>query len=237
MNDTQTAVVHLHDVSKQFSSPAGLFTALDHVSLDVHRGELLALVGASGSGKSTLLHCMAGIERISAGTLQVAGAAVPNLDEAQMARWRGRHVGIVFQSFQLLPTLTALENVTMAMDFVGRWPRAEREGRAQALLTRLGVSSQADKLPGTLSGGQQQRVAIARALANRPVLVVADEPNGNLDSRTAQEIYRLFAELVAEGHTVIMATHDVAAQAYATRTVHMVDGRLRAEKAAGLVHA
>lgn len=237
MTILHSAVVQLREVSKQFSSPAGLFTALDQVSLEVNRGELLALVGASGSGKSTLLHCMAGIERINAGTLHVAGAAVPDLDEARMARWRGRHVGIVFQSFQLLPTLTALENVTMAMDFVGRWPRAERVGRAQALLARLGVSSQADKLPSTLSGGQQQRVAIARALANRPDLVVADEPTGNLDSRTAQAIYRLFAELVAEGHTVVMATHDVAAQAHATRTVHMVDGRCLANEAAELLHA
>ncbi len=237
MSYSATAVVQLHEVTKQFTTPAGVFIALNAVTLDVQSGELLALVGASGSGKSTLLHLVSGIERITSGRLMVAGASVPALDEAQMARWRGQHVGIVFQSFQLMPTLTALENVTMAMDFVGRWPRAEREERARALLTRLGVDTQADKLPATLSGGQQQRVAIARALANRPVLMVADEPTGNLDSRTAQEIYRTFAELAADGHTVIMATHDPAAQSYATRTERIVDGRLRGQRAEDLAHA
>ncbi|MBL0939407.1 MAG: ABC transporter ATP-binding protein [Gemmatimonadaceae bacterium] len=230
-------VVQLHEVTKQFTSLAGVFTALDAVTLEVKRGELLALVGHSGSGKSTLLHLVSGIERITSGRLLVAGAAVPELDEAQMARWRGRHVGIVFQSFQLIPTLTAVENVTMAMDFVGRWPRAEREERAHALLTRLGVNTQAEKLPATLSGGQQQRVAIARALANTPDLIVADEPTGNLDSRTAQEIYKVFAELVADGHTVIMATHDPAAQEYATRTEHIMDGRLLATVDMDAAHA
>ena len=219
-------LITLRAVSKDHPTPAGPFTALDGVSLDVSRGELVAVVGQSGSGKSTLLNLVAGIDRPTRGEVWVGGTAVHGLAERDMARWRGRSVGIVFQFFQLLPTLTAIENVMLPMDFCDAWPSRERRPRALALLERLGVADQADKLPATLSGGQQQRVAIARALANAPAVLLADEPTGNLDSRNAAAILELFAALADGGQTVVMATHDAAVHRLAARTVAIADGRL-----------
>lgn len=216
----------LRSVSKRYDTPAGPFFALRDVSLDVDHGELALIVGQSGSGKSTLLNVIAGIERPSSGEVWVGDTQVPSLGEGAMARWRGRHVGIVFQFFQLLPTLTALENVMLPMDFCNTWSRGERPGKALALLARLGIADQATKLPSTLSGGQQQRVAIARALANNPSVILADEPTGNLDSANADLIYDIFVELVSEGHTVVMVTHDPAAVRIATRVLHIGDGRI-----------
>lgn len=225
-NPDRTHVAALHDVTKIYHTAAGEFSALRGIDLTVSAGEFVAIVGESGSGKSTLLGLMSGIDRPTSGEVTVAGTALGGLSESAMSAWRGRSVGIVFQFFQLLPTLTAAENVMLPMDFCGMWEGRERGPRAMALLERLGVADQADKLPHTLSGGQQQRVAIARALANNPPLLLADEPTGNLDSRTAGAILELFAGLARDGHTVAMVTHAAAALRFATRSVTLADGRV-----------
>jgi len=219
-------LIQLRDVTKTYPGAAGGFTALSGVSLTIDKGEFVVVVGQSGSGKSTLLALLSGIDRPTRGEVIVGGTAVHALSERAMSRWRGRAVGIVFQFFQLLPTLTAAENVMLPMDFSGMWPGRERRDRAVALLAQLGVADQADKLPATLSGGQQQRVAVARALANAPAVLLADEPTGNLDSRTAASLLELLAGLAQDGQTVVMATHDREARRIATRTVSLADGRV-----------
>ena len=219
-------LIVLRNVSKTFPAAAGSFTALADVSLSIDQGEFIAVVGQSGSGKSTLLALLAGIDRPTTGEVFVGSTAVHALSERDMSTWRGRTVGIVFQFFQLLPTLTAAENVMLPMDFCHTWPARERRGRALGLLDRLGVADQADKLPSTLSGGQQQRVAIARALANAPAVLLADEPTGNLDSRTADAMLEMLAGLVRDGQTVVMVTHERSAERVASRTITLADGRI-----------
>ncbi len=224
------ALIELQHVTRTFPGAGGGFTALADVSLAINRGEFAVVVGQSGSGKSTLLGLLAGIDRPTSGEVRVGDTAVHALSERAMSAWRGKAVGIVFQFFQLLPTLTAVENVMLPMDFCSTWPPAERRARALALLERLGVADQANKFPPKLSGGQQQRVAIARALANEPAVLLADEPTGNLDSKTAGAILELFAELVRGGQTVVMVTHESSAVQLASRTITLVDGRIVAEK-------
>jgi len=218
------AVVELRGVTKHYPAAAGPFPALRGVDLRVAAGELLAVVGKSGSGKSTLLNLIAGIDRPTAGEVIVAGARVHELDEARLAGWRGRALGVVFQFFQLLPTLTILENVVLPMDLAGGTPPRTRRERARALLDRVGIADQADKPPSALSGGQQQRAAIARALANQPPLLVADEPTGNLDSRTADAVLALLGELAASGTTVLLVSHERDVAAIADRTITLADG-------------
>ncbi|MEP6938558.1 MAG: ABC transporter ATP-binding protein [Rudaea sp.] len=224
-------VVALRAVGRRYATPAGEFHALRDVDLEVQRGEFVAIVGQSGSGKSTLLNLLAGIDRPSAGEANVVGQPLHMMSETALSAWRGRAVGIVFQFFQLLPTLTAAENVMLPMDFARRWPAQERRPRALALLERLGIADQADKLPAALSGGQQQRVAVARALANAPTLLLADEPTGNLDSHTAQELLGVLSGLVEEGQTIVMVTHEAAAVRHAARSVTLRDGRVVAREA------
>ena len=219
-------VVSLRSVVKVYESPAGPYQALKGVDLDIHAGEFAAVIGKSGSGKSTLINMVTGIDRPTSGEVVVAGTPVHTLGEGATASWRGRTIGVVFQFFQLLPTLTLLENVMLPMDFCGVHPRDQREPRARALLDRVGLGNQAGKMPAELSGGQQQRVAIARALANDPPLIVADEPTGNLDSRTADQIFELFGELVGAGKTILMVTHDSDLARRATRTVVVADGEV-----------
>ncbi|MFW6201717.1 MAG: ABC transporter ATP-binding protein, partial [Gemmatimonadota bacterium] len=199
------------------------------VSLEIDAGEFVTVVGRSGSGKSTLLNLVCGIDRPTAGQIHVAGTAVHELTENGMSVWRGRNVGIVFQFFQILPTLTAAENVMLPMDFAGAWPAGERRPRALDLLERVGVADQADKLPETLSGGQRQRVAIARALANDPPLLVADEPTGNLDAGTSESVLELFAALAADGKTLVMVTHERDAARFASRRIELSDGAIAAD--------
>jgi putative ABC transport system ATP-binding protein len=230
--DPASPAIVLRDVAKTYPSAAGGFTALAGLTLSVDQGAFVAVVGPSGSGKSTLLGLLAGIDRPTRGEVLIGGTAIHALSERALSRWRGRSVGIVFQFFQLLPTLTAAENVMLPMDFCGTWPARERRGRALALLERLGVADQADKLPVTLSGGQQQRVAVARALANEPRLLLADEPTGNLDSRTSEGLLELFAGLVEDGRTLVMVTHERAATQLASRTVLLEDGRVVADEGA-----
>ena len=203
------ALIRLKDVRKAYKTPAGDFHALKGIDLIVQPGEFLAVQGKSGAGKSTLINMLTGIDRPTAGEIWVGQDAVQNMSEDQIAAWRGRNVGVVFQFFQLLPMLTCVQNVMMPMDFVGLYggPR-ERRARALHLLERVGIAEHADKLPSAVSGGQRQRVAIARALANDPMLLAADEPTGNLDSRTTREMFDLFGSLVEEGKTILLVTHD-----------------------------
>lgn len=220
------ALINVRNVVKRYRSEAGEFLALRGIDLQVERGEFLAIVGKSGSGKSTLINMITGIDRPSEGVVRVAGTDLTKLDEGRMAVWRGKHVGIIFQFFQLLPTLTVAENVMLPMDFCDIGNARERRERANALLERMEMSTQANKLPSALSGGQQQRVAIARALATDPPLLVADEPTGNLDSRTADSIYQLFEQLVEQGKTVVMVTHDNDLAQRAGRSVTVADGQI-----------
>jgi len=219
-------MISLHQVNKNYETPAGAFAALRDVNVEIGAGEFVGVVGKSGSGKSTLLNMIAGIDRPSSGMISVAGTVIHTLPENKLARWRGRNVGFVFQFFQLLPTLTAAENVMLPMDFCKTFPARNRRERAQALLERVGVGPQADKLPSTLSGGEQQRVAIARALANEPPLVIADEPTGNLDSITARGILDLFRQLANQGTTVVIATHEADIVRVSDRKIRISDGSI-----------
>jgi putative ABC transport system ATP-binding protein len=219
-------VISVRGLSRTFETAAGRTTALAGIDLDVQSGEFVAVVGRSGSGKTTLLNLLAGLDRPTAGHATVAGCQLENLRHDELARWRGRNVGIVFQFFQLLPTLSVAENVLLPMDFSGHLPARGREARAMALLERVGVADQAAKLPSMLSGGQQQRVAIARALANDPPLLLADEPTGNLDSATSAGIFALFDALAEDGKTVVVVTHERDAATGVTRTVTLADGAL-----------
>lgn len=225
---TDRPVIDVRDVTKVYETASGPFTALKNVSLRTKAGEFLAVMGRSGSGKSTLINMITGIDRPTSGEVHVAGAAVHDLGQQALASWRGRNVGVVFQFFQLLPTLTVAENVMLPMDFCNTYPAKERRPRALALLDRFGIAEQADKLPSALSGGQQQRAAIARSLANDPPLLVADEPTGNLDSHTAGDVLKLFATIASEGTTVVMVTHSQEAMPYVTSTVELTDGAVTA---------
>lgn len=218
--------IDLHRVSKTYDSPSGPFTALQDINLHVRAGEFVAVVGKSGSGKTTLLNVLAGIDRPSNGTIRVNGTQVDSLSESQLAEWRGRTIGLVFQFFQLLPTLTIAENVMLPMDFMKIVPASERRSRALQLLDSVGIRDQADKLPASLSGGQQQRAAIARALANDPPILMADEPTGNLDEATRTAVLELFARLNADGRTIIVVTHERDISRYTDRQVTLVDGRV-----------
>ena len=219
-------MISLHQVSKTYETPAGRFAALKSIDLDIEAGQFVGVVGKSGSGKSTLLNMVAGIDRPSSGSVAVAGTEIHGLSENELALWRGRNVGFVFQFFQLLPTLTAAENVMLPMDFAKSLPFRERRKRAVALLERVAVGAHADKLPATLSGGEQQRVAIARALANEPRLVLADEPTGNLDSVTATAILDLFRDMANQGTTVVIATHEADIARVIDRRIEISDGAL-----------
>jgi putative ABC transport system ATP-binding protein len=199
--------------------------------MDILAGECVAIVGKSGSGKSTLLNLICGIDTPSNGELLVDGAAIHQQSQEQLAHWRGRRVGVVFQFYQLLPTLTTLENVMLPMDFCHTYPARERVARAHSLLAQVGIADQAGKFPSDMSGGQQQRAAIARAMANNPPLIVADEPTGNLDSVTSNEVMNLFAGLAAAGKTVIIVTHERGHQQHFTRSITLIDGQIASDDA------
>jgi putative ABC transport system ATP-binding protein len=217
-------IIDLHQVVKTYESPSQSFTALRDVSLQIQPGEFVAVVGKSGSGKTTLLNLLAGIDRPTSGVVSIAGTDLNTLSESQLAEWRGRTIGLVFQFFQLLPTLTVVENVMLPMDFAEIIPAPERRPKALELLERVGIRDQADKLPVTLSGGQQQRAAIARALANDPPILMADEPTGNLDEATRTSVLELFAKLNDEGRTIIVVSHERDISSYTDRQATLVDG-------------
>ncbi|MEA5078365.1 MAG: ABC transporter ATP-binding protein [Anaerolineaceae bacterium] len=219
-------LIKIRAISKVFKSGAGEFTALDNIHLDFYRGEFVCIVGKSGSGKSTLANMITGIDHPTSGEIIVDGQVTNRLNESEMSTWRGNNLGIVFQFYQLLPMLTLLENVILPMDFCDHYDVGEREARAMELLKLVGLQDFAYKLPAMTSGGQQQTAAIARALANDPPILIADEPTGNLDSRTAESVFDLFCQLVAKGKTIIMVTHDPALAERSNRVVKIHDGKV-----------
>ena len=219
-------LIEIKNLVKTYKTPAGDFTAVKGIDVEVNRGEFVAVIGKSGSGKSTFINMITGIDHPTSGEIYIDGAPVHSFSEAQMAAWRGRNLGIVFQFFQLFPTLTLLENVILPMELNNLYSKKERRERAMDLLKLVEMDHQAHKLPSTISGGQQQRVAIARSLANDPPLLIADEPTGNLDSKTAAKIFSLFEELVASGKTILMVTHDSDLARRVDRTILISDGEV-----------
>jgi putative ABC transport system ATP-binding protein len=229
------AMIDLRGITKVYETDAGPFPALKGIDLQVYPGEFVAVVGRSGSGKSTLINVFTGIDHPTAGEAIVAKTQIRHLDEGQMAEWRGRTMGIVFQFFQLLPTLTIVENVMLPMDLCQVYDPGERYERALYRLEQVGIADDAHRFPAAVSGGHQQRAAIARALANDPPIVVADEPTGNLDSRTADGVFRLFESLVADGKTILMVTHDDELAGRVHRTLTLADGRIVDERVRNIV--
>jgi len=220
-------LICLRAVCKTYPAPGVPYRALSDIDLELFERQFVAIVGKSGSGKSTLANVITGIDRPSSGEVVVAGTPLHQLSQDRLARWRGRTVGVVFQFFQLLPSLTVAENVMLPMELCGTFG-GRRTRRARELLERVDIGAQADKLPAALSGGEQQRAAIARALANDPPILVADEPTGNLDSFTADAILRLFGDLAADGKTVLMVTHERDITRFSDRLITLVDGRIEA---------
>jgi ABC-type lipoprotein export system ATPase subunit/CRP-like cAMP-binding protein len=219
-------LIEIKNLRKVYQTPAGDFTAVNGINVEVQRGEFVAIIGKSGSGKSTFINMITGIDRPTSGEIWIDGASIHSFNEGQMAAWRGRNLGIVFQFFQLFPTLTILENIILPMELNKLYSKSERKERAMHLLEKVEMTAQAHKLPSAISGGQQQRVAIARALANDPPLLVADEPTGNLDSKTAEKIFSLFEDLVAAGTTILMVTHDSDLARRVNRTILISDGEV-----------
>lgn len=220
-------LIELSDVSKHYSRPAGSpVSALSGVSCRIPTSGLTAIVGKSGSGKSTLGNLIAGLDRPSSGAVKVGDISLSDLNEDQLATWRGTEVGVVFQFFQLLPVLTVLENILLAMDFAAVVPRQERGAKALDLLDEVGIADQAGKLPDRLSGGQQQRAAVARALANDPNLVIADEPTGNLDSESASLVVELLRSLASNRRSVVVITHDESIVTCADALIRLSDGTI-----------
>jgi ABC-type lipoprotein export system ATPase subunit len=224
--DTDTAMIDLRDVNKYYKTAVGDYHALNSVDLQINAGEFVSIIGKSGSGKTTLLNMITGIDIPSNGEVWVNNTAVHKLSENKMARWRGKNLGVVFQFFQLLPMISVVENIMLPMDFCRTYPMRERYERAMELLELVELKDHAHKLPTALSGGQQQRVAIARALANDPPVVIADEPTGNLDSKTAESVFALFNDLVSKGKTIIIVTHDSALAKRTHRTALIADGEI-----------
>jgi putative ABC transport system ATP-binding protein len=227
------SIVEIKDVVKSFKVGDGEVTILKGISFDVKRGEFVSIVGPSGNGKSTLLNMITGIDRPSDGEVIVTGREVHRMSENKLAAWRGEHVGIIFQFFQMLPALSLLQNVILPMDFANKYKPKERRERAMHLLEIVSLADQAEKLPSMVSGGQQQRAAIARALANDPPLLVGDEPTGNLDSRTAGDVFDLFSELVEQGKTMLMVTHDKELAHRVPRVVEITDGKITRDEFVG----
>jgi putative ABC transport system ATP-binding protein len=223
-------LIDLHNVVKIYESAAGKYAALNGVNLRIYAGEFVAVIGKSGSGKTTLMNMITGIDRPTIGEVIVGGTPIHTLSEGATAVWRGNTIGVVFQFFQLLPTLTVIENVMLPMDFCHRYTLRERRQRALFLLDQVELVEYANRLPSALSGGQQQRVAIARALANDPPILIADEPTGNLDSGTAAAVFALFDKLVRQGKTIVMVTHDQDLVRQVLRTIYIKDGRITGDQ-------
>ena len=224
--DRSAYAIEARQLVKVYKTAAGDFTALKGIDLQIGRGEFVAVYGKSGAGKSTMINLLCGIDRPTSGEIIIDGTPIQHLHEDQRARWRGLNLGVVFQFFQLLPTLTILENVRLPMDFCDLYARPERNERALHLLELVGIAEHAHKLPNHLAGGQQQRAAIARALANDPPIIATDEPTGNLDWHTAESVMGLFEDLVSQGKTILMVTHDDDLAARAARTIMLADGEI-----------
>ncbi len=225
-NPSRDPLINLQEISKIYRNAAGEFTALKNIDLNFYEGEFVGVIGRSGSGKSTLVNMITGIDRPTEGNVFVDGVDVHAMRESKQARWRGLNLGVVFQFFQLLPMLTLVENVLLPMDFCKKYPEDKRLDRAMDLLAMVGLREDARKLPGAVSGGQQQSAAIARALANDPPIIIADEPTGNLDAKTADSVYDRFESLVGEGRTIIMITHDPEIEHRLSRKILLEDGEV-----------
>ncbi len=219
-------LIRLRGVLKSYQTAAGDFQALKEVDLDVYPGEFLGIIGKSGAGKTTLINVLTGVDHLTEGEVWMDGVPIQSLNENQLALWRGRNLGIIYQSFYLMPSLSLLQNVVLPMDVCGLYRRGPSERRALELLREVELEEHANKLPSAISGGQQQRVAIARALANEPPIIVADEPTGRLDSVTAETIFQIFSRLVRAGKTILMVTHDRSLARRMSRILHIADGRL-----------
>jgi len=222
-----TPLIQLRGLKKIYQTAAGEFPALNGIDLDIYPGEFLGIIGKSGAGKTTLINMLTGVDRLTRGEVWMEGQPIHLLDENKLASWRGRNVGIIYQSFYLMPNLTLLQNVTLPMDMCGFYRPGESEQQALKLLQMVELEEHAYKLPSAISGGQQQRVAIARALANDPQIIVADEPTGRLDSATAESIFQIFSRMVAQGKTIVMVTHDQSLARRMTRTLHLVSGSIQ----------
>jgi putative ABC transport system ATP-binding protein len=233
LNSNHT-IATLEKVIKSYPTPTGEFQALKSVSMTIHSNEFLCIVGKSGAGKTTLLNMITGVDSVSSGTVAVNGVSVHGMSEDEQALWRGLNLGIIYQSFELMPMLTLLENVMLPMDFCHLYVPGKSKERARELLRMVELEEHMNKLPNAISGGQQQRVAIARALANNPSVIVADEPTGRLDSTTAETILDIFDQLVVEGKTIIMVTHDASAAQRASRVLEIVDGELMEENSSSI---
>ena len=225
-NSNSEPLIHLRQVVKEYRSLAGDVVALKGIDLQIKKGEFVIVTGKSGAGKTTLVNMITGLDKSTSGKMWVDGTPVHELGAEKAARWRGRTLGVVFQNFELLPTLTVLQNVMLPMDFAHRYSIRQQRERAMHLLEQVGISEHAHKLPSAVSGGQQQRVAIARAMANDPPILVADEPTGSLDSVTADSVLRVFEDLVAQGKTVLLVTHDQDIARRATRAITLSDGQI-----------
>jgi len=219
-------LIRLRGVVKRYQTAAGEFEALKGIDLDICPGEFLGIIGKSGAGKTTLINMLTGVDHLSAGQVWMDDQPIHNLDENRLALWRGRTLGIIYQSFYLMPSLNLLNNVMLPMDMCGLYKPGTSQRRALELLRMVELEEHAYKLPSAISGGQQQRVAIARALANDPPILVADEPTGRLDSVTAEAIFEIFLRMVADGKTIVMVTHDHSLAQRVSRTVHLVDGQI-----------
>ena len=226
-----TPMIQLQQVTKHYKTDAGEYIGLRPVDVDIMSGQFVAVVGKSGSGKSTLLNMITGIDHPTSGEVLVNGVNIYQMSESERSLWRGHNLGIVFQFFQLLPMLTLLENTMLPMDYCNTFSPAERQDRAMQLLEMVGLQEQAHKLPGAVSSGQQQAAAIARALATDPPIIVADEPTGNLDSRTSVEVMEIFQKLNSEKQiTVILVTHERDIAQYAKRNLLFKDGKIKSDR-------
>jgi putative ABC transport system ATP-binding protein len=224
---TNNTLIRMVNVVKEYHSLSGPIKALKGINLEINRGEFWVITGRSGSGKTTLINLLTGLDQVTSGEIYVDNIAVHRFNQEQSAKWRGQNVGVVFQSFHLIPQLTALQNITLPMDFARKGSLEQRKERGLELLKQVDIEEHAYKLPSQVSGGQQQRIAIARSLVNDPVLVVADEPTGSLDSKTAQSVFQIFEKLAEDGKTVIMVTHDSDFAKKAKHALVLDDGYIR----------
>ena len=220
------ADIRLNNVTKTYRTGRLEYTALRGVAIQIEEGEMTAIVGPSGCGKTTLLNMITGIDRPTSGSVIIEGKRIDRMKEDRLSRWRGSNIGIVFQFFQLFPTLNALENAMLPMDLCSKWRRRERKEKAVRNLEMVGLGDKLDNLPSELSGGEQQRVAIARALANDPKIIIGDEPTGNLDSKTELRMFDILKRLNREGKTVLYVTHSKELASKARRRIEMLDGRI-----------
>lgn len=232
-SQTSRGLIQVTNACKTYQTASGGVDALEKVSFYVQRGEFVGIIGKSGAGKSTLVNMLSGVDKLTSGSIIVGDVSVHDLNENQRNAWRGRHIGIVYQSFELLNQMTILDNVMLPMDFCGLYQRGKSKERAMDLLRQVEIEKHAMKLPTVISGGQKQRVAIARALANDPEIIVADEPTGNLDSQTATTIMNLFQSLQQQGKTIIMVTHNHGLMPYFTQVYQLTDGVLGTWKRRG----